>query len=124
PRDRIEGVPVNDDEERRRTSMPKERVRPPPDRSAAPDEQRDLSKGGEFSGRRALSHQDDEVQRSPTPSPRGVFRVCSHGLFPTTRVPDHSMAQQSHVVLLGDSIFDNGAYTHGAPDVLYTRHNP
>jgi hypothetical protein len=28
------------------------------------------------------------------------------------------MAQQSHVVLLGDSIFDNAAYTHGAPDVL------
>jgi len=26
--------------------------------------------------------------------------------------------QQSHVVLLGDSIFDNGAYTHGAPDVV------
>ena len=24
----------------------------------------------------------------------------------------------SHVVLLGDSIFDNGAYTGGAPDVV------
>jgi len=28
------------------------------------------------------------------------------------------MAQQSHIVLLGDSIFDNAAYTHGAPDVV------
>jgi hypothetical protein len=26
--------------------------------------------------------------------------------------------QQPHVVLLGDSIFDNGAYTRGAPDVV------
>ena len=26
--------------------------------------------------------------------------------------------QQRHVVLLGDSIFDNAAYTHGAPDVV------
>ena len=28
------------------------------------------------------------------------------------------MAQGSHIVLLGDSIFDNAAYTRGAPDVL------
>jgi hypothetical protein len=28
------------------------------------------------------------------------------------------MTQQSHVALLGDSIFDNGAYTRGAPDVV------
>jgi hypothetical protein len=28
------------------------------------------------------------------------------------------MAQQSHVALLGDSIFDNSAYTRGAPDVV------
>jgi hypothetical protein len=28
------------------------------------------------------------------------------------------MAQQPHIVLLGDSIFDNAAYTRGAPDVL------
>jgi hypothetical protein len=24
-----------------------------------------------------------------------------------------------HVALLGDSIFDNGAYTHGEPDVIH-----
>jgi hypothetical protein len=28
------------------------------------------------------------------------------------------MTQQPHVVLLGDSIFDNSAYTQGAPDVV------
>jgi hypothetical protein len=28
------------------------------------------------------------------------------------------MTQRPHVVLLGDSIFDNYAYTHGAPDVV------
>src|SRR5829696_9937813 len=32
----------------------------------------------------------------------------------TMRMAQH----QSHVVLLGDSIFDNAAYTRGAPDVL------
>jgi hypothetical protein len=29
-----------------------------------------------------------------------------------------SRSQQRHVVLLGDSIFDNSAYTNGAPDVV------
>jgi hypothetical protein len=28
------------------------------------------------------------------------------------------VAQQPHIVLLGDSIFDNAAYTGGAPDVI------
>jgi hypothetical protein len=31
---------------------------------------------------------------------------------------DKDVAQESHVVLLGDSIFDNAAYTQGAPDVV------
>jgi lysophospholipase L1-like esterase len=36
---------------------------------------------------------------------------------------DPLMAQRGHVALLGDSIFDNSAYTQGAPDVVtHLRH--
>jgi hypothetical protein len=34
------------------------------------------------------------------------------------RVPEPITGRRNHIVLLGDSIFDNGAYTNGAPDVV------
>jgi hypothetical protein len=32
--------------------------------------------------------------------------------------PAHSMGPMKHVALLGDSVFDNGAYVGGGPDVV------
>jgi hypothetical protein len=34
-----------------------------------------------------------------------------------------AMAGQRHVVMLGDSIFDNAAYIAGGPDVRFRRFN-
>lgn len=33
-------------------------------------------------------------------------------------MPEATAERRNHIVLLGDSIFDNAAYTHGAPDVI------
>jgi hypothetical protein len=54
---------------------------------------------------------------APHRSRREIMIAAAAGLV-LPLGPAHSMGPMKHVVLLGDSVFDNGAYVGGGPDVV------
>jgi hypothetical protein len=73
----------------------------------------------------ATSHSAEPIRKMPGTAEVGGYRprraqehVPAGGTVARNMWSAAAMVQDSHLVLLGDSIFDNAAYTRGAPDVL------